>query len=398
LLGNLFYSTLVNLNTNNQQPSIAPTHYLEGRSRSGLLLHQMEDPKPDKQCAHCGNIGEFTKCGRCKDTYYCGSECQKAAWLVHKHLCAEDPVEKAVLRAGWLLKKLFLASRERAGCEWMYAWEWNPKHTHLSIKRLKRPGHFVKFTSAVTVTEEEREMILAARYCKAAVGFFSDLLKMLLQGESPIQKHFSTNSNANKKIARVQDQGVPEWLDGYEVHHIFLVSPAKDKAKSWFIDLTGAQFGIPTPVHKVYMYMKKWGKSVHTIAPQGIAKAQLIELGIGEGAKEVYLGIMFRQDAGVASAVEAAVQNWKKQTGFTSSELRSTGSNSRYEELEPLVIKAIDEYVAGYDRAGELAKVPPLDNYDEGTIDVEAINAENKRIYQKQAQDMRKYRFQGSWA
>jgi hypothetical protein len=143
----------------------------------------MEDTKLDNQCAHCGNIGELTKCGRCKDTYYCGNECQKAAWLVHKHLCAENPLEKAVMRAGWLLKKLLLASRQRANYEWMRDWQWNAERTIFSIKRQKSPGDFMRFTPEVAVTEEEREMIWTARYCKAAVAYFSDVLKMLLSGE-----------------------------------------------------------------------------------------------------------------------------------------------------------------------------------------------------------------------
>jgi hypothetical protein len=46
----------------------------------------------------------------------------------------------------------------------------------------------VKFSPTTTVTEEEREMIWVARYCKGAVAFFSDLLKILLQGKLPFQK------------------------------------------------------------------------------------------------------------------------------------------------------------------------------------------------------------------
>jgi hypothetical protein len=158
LLGNLFYptlSTFENLNTNTyQQLSNALLHPPEGRSRSSSpRLHQMESPNP------------------------------------------EDPVETAVFRAGWLLKKLFLASRQRASCEATHKWEWDPEHTCLYIGRLVRPGEFLMFTSDVGITSsfpitaENQEMILSAHYSKEAVGFFSDLLKLLLQGKLPFQKY-----------------------------------------------------------------------------------------------------------------------------------------------------------------------------------------------------------------
>jgi hypothetical protein len=137
-----------------QQSTSTPSNFPlpRGRSRSAPLPHQMESPNPD------------------------------------------DPVETAVFRAGWLLKKLFLASRQRASCEATHKWEWDPEHTCLYIGRLIRPGEFLMFTSDVGITSsfamtaEDQEVILSAHYSKEAVGFFSDLLKLLLQGKLPFQK------------------------------------------------------------------------------------------------------------------------------------------------------------------------------------------------------------------
>jgi hypothetical protein len=148
----------------------------------------MEGTKLDKQCACCHEPGKLELCGRCKDTHYCSRECQLGARPEHKHLCAEDPIEKAVLRADWLLKKLLLASRQRASCKWIRSWYWNEDNTCLTVVRTIMPGDYVKFSPTTTVTEEEREMIWAARYCKGAVAIFSDLLKILLQGKLPFQK------------------------------------------------------------------------------------------------------------------------------------------------------------------------------------------------------------------
>eukprot|EP01113_Clastostelium_recurvatum_P023402 TRINITY_DN2795_c0_g2_i1.p1 TRINITY_DN2795_c0_g2~~TRINITY_DN2795_c0_g2_i1.p1 ORF type:complete len:517 (-),score=42.97 TRINITY_DN2795_c0_g2_i1:58-1608(-) len=42
------------------------------------------------QCSHCKAIGvTMSKCGRCKKTYYCGAECQKKGWSVHKKDCVK---------------------------------------------------------------------------------------------------------------------------------------------------------------------------------------------------------------------------------------------------------------------------------------------------------------------
>ncbi|KAJ1478795.1 hypothetical protein T484DRAFT_1960341 [Baffinella frigidus] len=40
-------------------------------------------------CAHCGKRGSsLNRCSRCKQAFYCGAECQKAGWKLHKAACA----------------------------------------------------------------------------------------------------------------------------------------------------------------------------------------------------------------------------------------------------------------------------------------------------------------------
>ena len=42
-----------------------------------------------ESCAHCGKQGVgFKRCSRCKQTSYCGAECQNADWKRHKKKCA----------------------------------------------------------------------------------------------------------------------------------------------------------------------------------------------------------------------------------------------------------------------------------------------------------------------
>ena len=44
----------------------------------------------DDLCGGCGKTGALTKrCSRCKQAYYCSTECQKASWPYHKRECEE---------------------------------------------------------------------------------------------------------------------------------------------------------------------------------------------------------------------------------------------------------------------------------------------------------------------
>ncbi|KAA8568947.1 hypothetical protein EYC84_007923 [Monilinia fructicola] len=48
-----------------------------------------------RQCAYyqCGKWEEYTrqfaKCRRCRRTKYCSKECQKSAWVFHRHWCVQ---------------------------------------------------------------------------------------------------------------------------------------------------------------------------------------------------------------------------------------------------------------------------------------------------------------------
>lgn len=39
------------------------------------------------QCTYCGAINPKMTCSRCKSAHYCGVDCQKVDWPVHKHNC-----------------------------------------------------------------------------------------------------------------------------------------------------------------------------------------------------------------------------------------------------------------------------------------------------------------------
>ena len=85
-------------------------------------------------CENCGKSGieKLRKCGRCKISYYCSSECQKVRWDSHKLECSDDEDLNAIksLVRKWetdkddMYFKLFDRYKEFCGCHLLVK---NPK-------------------------------------------------------------------------------------------------------------------------------------------------------------------------------------------------------------------------------------------------------------------------------
>lgn len=48
----------------------------------------------EKVCAACGKEGDLKRCSKCKSAGYCGVDCQKRDWKLHKKFCAQLAAEK----------------------------------------------------------------------------------------------------------------------------------------------------------------------------------------------------------------------------------------------------------------------------------------------------------------
>lgn len=54
---------------------------------SGTASASSESEPEIRKCEHCRIKEGSLRCSKCKSTYYCGPECQKAAWRTHKKTC-----------------------------------------------------------------------------------------------------------------------------------------------------------------------------------------------------------------------------------------------------------------------------------------------------------------------
>jgi len=56
------------------------------RSYRGTTLSKQT---PTYSCAVCNKPGVTARCPKCKTTWYCGKDCQAAAWPQHKQVCKD---------------------------------------------------------------------------------------------------------------------------------------------------------------------------------------------------------------------------------------------------------------------------------------------------------------------
>ncbi len=63
------------------------------------------------ECWVCGVVDAKRTCGGCKSTLYCSEKCQRRAWIAHKTVCKNVPVE--------LAKAVFKCSGRRVGVQFM---------------------------------------------------------------------------------------------------------------------------------------------------------------------------------------------------------------------------------------------------------------------------------------
>lgn len=47
----------------------------------------------DSQCSTCGEEKASRRCSRCKNEIYCGPDCQKVHWPIHKKTCTPAKTE-----------------------------------------------------------------------------------------------------------------------------------------------------------------------------------------------------------------------------------------------------------------------------------------------------------------
>ena len=150
-----------------------------------------------QQCSHCSKTATHT-CKACKampnatdgkisSAWYCGADCQKAHWAVHKILCKDAQMRQALYRAGSLARQIF----------YLYAktsFMWNPGRIEkIGTTWLIHPALYtgtsqlVPFPYALFPDLLEQEALLTHQSCNNAVSEMHNVVEVLLRGKSSLR-------------------------------------------------------------------------------------------------------------------------------------------------------------------------------------------------------------------
>ncbi|KAH7081226.1 hypothetical protein BKA63DRAFT_588578 [Paraphoma chrysanthemicola] len=191
-----------------------------------------------KQCANCGKADGFA-CSRCMDHYFCDNSCMKTAWPEHKAVCAKDPIENAVQRAGFVLQRLFLTAHERASADKFFDIHWNGSNDRLGNSCTRTIGQFHRFSRTPHRSDRDVIMALTAWQCWGAMAWYSDILMTLLKDTAVTIEEVDLELRQPAKWARLLVVGSDKEISHHASHHVFWVSLTKD-SRRWYIDIIGA--------------------------------------------------------------------------------------------------------------------------------------------------------------
>ncbi|THW92890.1 hypothetical protein D6C91_04300 [Aureobasidium pullulans] len=234
-----------------------------------------------KKCTNCGGTAPNSHCAGCHQApsidgtlhasvQYCGRECQKAHWSVHRKECKNLQARKALFRAGALLQEMWYTIRRESfdnavvgveeldGALLVYEGDYNVEPA------MREGGFYRKFPEAIFENKEDAESCLSLLYCNDSLNHMHQVVEWLLKGKW-------TANHSSKCLVKVITPVRPtryardEWdLDWF--HHIFkAVLPS---GETYAIDLTGAQYGWYEPIIHWAKYMERC-KQVITPTKEG---------------------------------------------------------------------------------------------------------------------------------
>ncbi|THY31360.1 hypothetical protein D6D01_02941 [Aureobasidium pullulans] len=241
-----------------------------------------------KKCTNCGDTAPNSHCAGCHQApnidgslhvsvQYCGRECQKAHWPIHRKECKNLQARKALFRAGSLLQEMWYTIRRESfdtavvrveeldGALLVYEGDYNVEPA------MREGGFYRKFPEAIFENKEDAESCLSLLYCNDTLNHMHQVVEWLLKGKWTA----NPSSNICKKIteclvkvitpARPTRYARDEWdLDW--IHHI--LKAVLPSGEIYAIDLTGAQYGWYEPIIHWAKYMERC-KQVITPTKEG---------------------------------------------------------------------------------------------------------------------------------
>jgi hypothetical protein len=328
-------------------------------------------------CVVCGDPA-YSRCSGCKsDSYvhhYCGEACQTKDWPTHKKVCEDLQnfhLEKLLARIADIVQQAFYNFRERT-------------NVHPIVRVQDRgdsvviyhgeptgaPKLFRNFPRHLINDERVRDSVLCSDGCSAAAAWMYGLLARLLEGIPPrlsslcnmlmpypgsnffVHKVGFTMTRIPRKNTVYNHKGNfnHDWPG--ITHTVNKVTSTRTE-KEWYLDFSGAQFGI---------YRKLWGcteyktahKAIevegHAPSPFDTCKAILQNLGKMPGQNSFFPGAVGQ----VADHLNTTAVGWATGRGIVVSRMLAL-HDGNFDRLKVELLATMQGEVRKFVRANNFA-------------------------------------------
>ncbi|KAJ4300851.1 hypothetical protein N0V90_002939 [Kalmusia sp. IMI 367209] len=295
-------------------------------------------------CVYCG-AAAASHCARCEATKYCGPQCQKSDWSIHKTTCGKQGLDLVVHRAAEMLQDIYYFLREKTFDNAILSIE-HVGDTLVIRDKPMVPGTIYPFPHHLVHSEEETKMVLTTLICQEPIAYLYDLFLEMLKGTGVALEEL--NVKIKKPIKRARVVAIERNLDMDQFYHSVVRVKSSDGDISWIVDVSGAQYSIFKACWDEKAYAKQHVVEFASRIKSGTNHAIYKKVATMKGN----LPLITRIAWGAVDKIYAAIQKWKTTSRLSLPALmRATDAVFRQgkEQLMVGIGEALDKFVAEAD-------------------------------------------------
>jgi hypothetical protein len=353
-------------------PPPSPLHILSDDNKPTMAS---EAPA---SCVVCGEQAH-NKCTGCKsDTasrHYCGKACQAKDWPAHKKTCKEIQdanLEKKLARVAEIVQQGFYDFRGNT-------WRWpimsidDRDHDVLTIhfcRSSKTSTAFQEFPKHLDTHDHTRQAVLCIWGCDEALTAMHDTLIGLVEGNLHLDSTRCQSADPSCRGMGIKLENVTVILgriprrilfrfpsgktddNSRYLHDIIRVTATKSK-KQWFIDPSGAQYGIHQTFGSWESYENQFRTTIKVVQPIYGSKARLKAYALIPGPSSLSHVVLDR----VMEHLDETVKKWKADRAMSLADLINMEHEEYHQaslELLQIMKDAVYTYKMGHDFKAEI--------------------------------------------